>query len=41
MDITIRAYVAASDWDAVCDLHDRARPLEVGTFVPIDSVSWI
>lgn len=29
MNCTIRDYDAASDWEAICRIHDRARPLEL------------
>lgn len=32
MHVVIREYLA-SDWKAVCDVHDSARPLEIGSFV--------
>jgi ribosomal protein S18 acetylase RimI-like enzyme len=33
MAITIRDY-REDDWEAVCRVHDRARPLEVGAVMP-------
>lgn len=29
MNCTIRDYAAASDWEAICRVHDRARPVEL------------
>ncbi|MEM7333038.1 MAG: GNAT family N-acetyltransferase [Chloroflexota bacterium] len=37
MTIHIRPY-QPSDWEAVCDVHDRARPLEIIHFMPVDEI---
>lgn len=40
MSIKIRDY-QTSDWDAVCDVHDRARPLEVQNFMPPEEIETL
>jgi|GEM_PF-668827 len=37
MEITIREF-SNWDWEAVCDVHDRARPYEVGSFVSVNQI---
>ncbi|MEN8445562.1 MAG: GNAT family N-acetyltransferase [Cyanobacteria bacterium J06555_13] len=37
MNIVVREY-SNSDWETVCDIHDRARPYEIRSFAPGASI---